>query len=117
MKVLISGGSGFIGSHLVKSLAKDGHDVVVLSRRLGTKDQPKGVRYVTWDARSTDGEWLAEVSGAQAVINLAGASIGSWPWTRQRVGELLSSPFTAAAPRGQALERTPSQCPPTVPVR
>src|SRR5256885_14612751 len=101
MKVLISGGSGFIGSHLVKSLAKDGHDVVVLSRRLGTKDQPKGVRYVTWDARSTDGEWLAEVSGAQAVVNLAGASIGSWAWEPQRMGERPSSRVAAAGAPGQ----------------
>jgi len=114
MKVLISGGSGFIGSHLVKSLAKDGHDVVVLSRRLGTKDQPKGVRYVTWDARSTDGEWLAEVSGAQAVINLAGASIGSWPWTRQRMAELLSSRLTATAALVRALGRTPADRRPAV---
>src|SRR5256886_17634635 len=106
MKVLISGGSGFIGSHLVKSLAKDGHDVVVLSRRLGTKDQPKGVRYVTWDARSTNGEWLAEVSGAQAVINLAGASIGSWPWTRQRMADLLSSRLIATAALGPVVGRT-----------
>ena len=77
MKVLVSGGSGFIGSHLVKSLAKDGHEVVVLSRRLVTKDPPKGVRYVTWDARSADGDWVREVPGAQGVVNLAGASIGS----------------------------------------
>ena len=108
MKVLISGGSGFIGSHLVKSLAKDGHEVVVLSRRPGTKDQPKGVRCVSWDARSTDGEWLGEVAGTQGVINLAGASIGSWPWTRQRMAELLSSRLTATAALVQALGRTPA---------
>src|SRR5256885_15994390 len=105
MKVLISGGSGFIGSHLVKSLAKDGHDVVVLSRRLGTKDQPKGVRYVTWDARSTDGEWLAEGSGGQAVINLSCASIGRSPWPRQRMAQFLSRRCTPTAALGTALGR------------
>ena len=57
MKVLISGGSGFIGSHLVASLARDGHVVVVLSRRPTTKDPPQGVRYVTWDARGANGDW------------------------------------------------------------
>ena len=35
--ILVTGGSGFIGSHLVKALAKDGHNIKVLSRRL----QPK----------------------------------------------------------------------------
>jgi len=114
MKVLISGGSGFIGSHLVKSLAKDGHEVVVLSRRLVTKDPPKGVRYVTWDARSADGDWVREVPGAQGVVNLAGASIGSWPWTRQRMAELLSSRLSATAALVQAFGRTPADRRPPV---
>ena len=114
MKVLISGGSGFIGGHLVKSLTKDGHEVVVLSRRLGTKDPPKGVRFVTWDARSPDGDWVREVAGAQGVVNLAGASIGSWPWTRQRMAELLSSRLSATAALVQAIGRTPADHRPPV---
>src|SRR5256886_10875111 len=114
MKVVISGGSGFIGSHVVKSLAKDGHEVVVLSRRLVTKDLPRGVRYVTWDARSADGDWVREVAGAQGVVNLAGASIGSWPWTRQRMAELLSSRLSATAAVVQALGRTPADRRPPV---
>src|SRR6267154_2009560 len=114
MKVLISGGSGFIGSHLVASLAKDGHDVVVLSRRLVTKDPPKGVRYVSWDARSADGDWVDEIAGAKGVINLAGASIGSWPWTRQRMAELLSSRLSATAALVQALRRAPGDRRPPV---
>src|SRR5256886_14448480 len=114
MKVLISGGSGLIGGHLVKSLTKDGHEAVVLSRRLGTKDPPKGVRFVTWDARSPDGDWVREVAGAQGVVNLAGASVGSWPWTRQRMAELLSSRLSATTALVQALERTPADRRPPV---
>ena len=106
MKVLISGGSGFIGSHLVASLVNDGHDVVVLSRRPEPMNTARGVRYVTWDARSANGDWVKELSGAQAVVNLAGASIGSWPWTRQRMAALLSSRLSATAALVQALERT-----------
>src|SRR5690348_14092390 len=97
MKVLISGGSGFIGGHVVASLVKDGHEVVVLSRRPETKSPASGVRVVTWDARSADGEWVKELSGAQGLINLAGASIGSWPWTRRRMAKLLSSRLSATA--------------------
>jgi len=114
MKVLISGGSGFIGSHLVKSLASDGHEVVVLSRRCPTKNMPKGVRYVTWDPPSTNGEWVKELAGAQAIVNLAGASIGSWPWTRQRMAELLSSRLSATAALVEALGRTPADRRPPV---
>ncbi len=114
MKVLISGGSGFIGGHLVASLVKDGHQVVVLSRRPETKNPPKGVRYVTWDAVSASGDWVKELSGAQGVVNLAGASIGSWPWTRKRMDELVSSRLSATAAMVQAIERTPADRRPPV---
>jgi len=114
MKVLISGGSGFIGRHLVRSLAGDGHDVVVLTRRSDMKNAPKGVRYVTWDARSMDGDWVKELARTQGVVNLAGASIGSWPWTRRRMAELLSSRLSATAALVRALERTPADRRPPV---
>jgi uncharacterized protein (TIGR01777 family) len=114
MKVLISGGSGFIGRRLAASLVKDGHEVVVLSRRPESKDAPSGVRFVTWDARSPSGDWLKELSGAQGIVNLAGASIGSHLWTRRRMEELLSSRLSATAALVQALERTPAERRPPV---
>src|SRR5882672_11335261 len=114
MKVLISGGSGFIGSRLVASLVNDGHEVVVLSRRPETKTPPQGSRYVTWDARDAKGDWVKELSGVQGVVNLAGASIGRWPWTRQRMAELLSSRLSATAALVRALERTPVERRPSV---
>jgi uncharacterized protein len=114
MKVLISGGSGFIGSHLVASLVRDGHEVVVLSRRAETKNPPAGVRYVAWDARSASGDWVKELSDAQGVVNLAGASIGRWPWTRRRMAELISSRLSVTAALVQGLERTPADRRPPV---
>ena len=108
MKVLIAGGSGFIGRHLVGSLVKDGHQVVVLSRGGKPKPPPPGARFVTWDARNADGDWANELLGAQAVINLAGASIGSRRWTRRRMEELISSRLSATTALVQALERTPA---------
>ena len=114
MKVLVSGGSGFIGSHLVASLTKDGHDVVVLTRRPATTNPTKGVRAVLWDAHSANGDWVRELSGAQGVVNLAGASIGSWPWTRQKMAELVSSRLSATGALVQALERTPAERRPPV---
>ena len=106
MKVLVSGGSGLIGHHLAASLVKDGHDVVVLSRSPHPKNPQSGVRYVTWDAHSASGDWVDELSGAQAIVNLAGASIGIWPWTKRRMALLLSSRLSATAALVQALERT-----------
>jgi uncharacterized protein len=135
VKILISGGSGFIGSHLVASLVKDGHEVVVLTRGQRQRSPPPpageslssgsrnfsrgqgrggGPRYATWDAKTPDGAWVSELSGSDAVINLAGATIGSWPWTRRRMAEMLSSRLSATAALVQALEHTPAGHRPTV---
>jgi uncharacterized protein len=114
MKILIAGGSGLIGRRLTASLVNDGHAVVVLSRRPQTENPPGGVRYVVWDARTAEGEWVTELSGAQGIVNLAGASIGNWPWTRRRMAELLSSRLSATAALVQALARTPSELRPAV---
>ena len=108
MKVLVSGGSGLIGHHLAAGLVKDGHDVVVLSRSPDPKNPQSGVRYVTWDPRSANGDWVNELSGAQAIVNLAGASIGTWPWTKRRMALLLSSRLSSTAALVEALERTPA---------
>ena len=113
MKVLIAGGSGYIGRHLSSSLVRDGHEVVILSRHAKSGSAP-GTRVVAWDARSADGPWVSELSGADGIVNLAGPSIGRWPWTRRRMAELLSSRLGATATIVRAIERTPSDRRPTV---
>jgi len=107
MKVLISGGSGLIGRKLAASLVKDGHEVVVLSRQ--PRNPTSGVRFVPWDPRTASGDWVKELSGAQGIVNLAGASIGGGRWTRRRMEELISSRLSATEALVQALERTPAQ--------
>src|SRR5260370_27826372 len=99
MKVLIAGGSGYIGRRLSTNLVKDGHTVVVLTRGQPSTDPPTlagegqggGLRYVNWDARTPNGDWVKELLDAQGIVNLGGATIGSWPWTRRRMAELLST--------------------------
>ena len=114
MKVLIAGGSGYIGRHLSSSLIRDGHQVVILSRRPAQPGAGPGVRTVTWDARSANGPWVSELNDADAVVNLAGTSIGSWPWTRRRMAELLSSRLGPTTSIVQAIERTPPEHRPKV---
>jgi hypothetical protein len=114
MKVLIAGGSGYIGRHLSASLQTDGHQVVVLTRRQPSPSAVSGPRMVTWDARTADGAWVSELNGADAVVNLAGMSIGSWPWTKQKMAELVSSRLRATNAIVQAIERTASERRPKV---
>src|SRR3989454_10180587 len=91
MRVLITGGSGYIGRRLAASLAADQHEVISLSRRPETAPPQSGVRFIKWDARTAEGDWVNELAGAQGIVNLAGASIGKGRWTRRRMAAILSS--------------------------
>lgn len=92
MKVVIAGATGFIGRSLVRQLSARGDAVVVLSRNGGVDSGifPKGVRTVRWDGKRQGG-WSAELDGADAVVNLAGASIGGGRWTAERKELLIRS--------------------------
>jgi uncharacterized protein len=82
MKIVIAGGSGMLGRALCASLLADGADVVMLSRSTATDARgTAGVRSVLWDGRTIDGAWTGELAGADAVIDLCGLSVGTWPWT------------------------------------
>jgi uncharacterized protein len=89
MKVVIAGGCGLIGRAICASLVAAGDEVVVLSRNPDGPAAP-GVRPVVWQPPAP-GPWAAEIAGTGAVINLAGASIGRWPWTVGRRRLLLES--------------------------
>jgi uncharacterized protein (TIGR01777 family) len=93
MKVLIAGGSGFLGTELGESLKKSGHDVFVLTRRnSGKRNQ------IQWDGRTADG-WGQIVNEMDAVVNLTGYGLEHWPWTRKQKQRFLDS----RAQPGQAL--------------
>jgi len=71
-KIVLPGGSGFIGRALARHFSSEGWDVVVLSRH--PAPPRRMIRTAVWDGR-TAGPWTAELDGAEAVINLAGRSI------------------------------------------
>ena len=81
MKVLIAGGSGFLGRHLIQSLVADSHQVWVLSRT--TNKSIRDVQVVGWDGQ-TVGIWGNLVNEMDAVINLCGLSTSNWPWTERK---------------------------------
>jgi len=70
MKIVIPGGSGQVGTLLARAFHRDGHEVVVLSRH----PRSQLWRVVSWDG-ATAGSWSNEISGCDAVINLAGRSV------------------------------------------
>ena len=95
MRIVIAGGSGFLGLALVESLAAAGHLVQVLSRRPPAPLEPGISRpfdFVTWTPDGTaNGLWTSPCSGADVVVNLAGESIAAGRWSAARKARLRSS--------------------------
>ncbi|MDX1804189.1 MAG: TIGR01777 family oxidoreductase [Alcanivorax sp.] len=87
MKVLITGGSGFIGQHLCRRLAAHAHELIVLSRRPGKARRvlPEGTRVV----RRLDD--IASDEVIDGVINLAGESLFAGRWSGRRKAILMES--------------------------
>src|SRR2546423_383530 len=71
-KVVLAGGSGFLGRALTEELTRAGYEVVVLTRKV--KLNSSRARQVIWDGR-TVGAWARELEGATAVVNLTGRSV------------------------------------------
>ena len=91
-KILITGGTGFIGRNLCSRLSEAGYGIVVLTRNTEKAKQIFGdkVKPVQWDNKSATG-WLDHADGAQAIINLAGDNIGSGRWTQKKKQRILES--------------------------
>jgi uncharacterized protein (TIGR01777 family) len=108
-RIILAGGSGFLGRVLAKHFQGAGYAVSILSRapRLTTGD---GVREITWDAR-TLGEWVSELDGAHAIINLTGRSVNCRYNLRNR-RLILESRVDATRAIGNAIAKC--QAPPLV---
>lgn len=104
MRVVVVGGTGFIGSALVRSLVRDGHEAVVLTRRPEGRTVSPGVTFAPFDGRTGQG-WEQALEGATALVNLAGENIASGYWTAARKKRLRDSRLRAGAAVMDALSR------------
>lgn len=95
-RVIVTGGTGFIGRPLSHRLIQEGFDVVCLTRNASAaKEREKnGIKFVEWDGKSAAG-WSEFAEGAAAIVNLAGESIGSGRWTDERRQRILQSRMNA----------------------
>jgi uncharacterized protein len=81
MRVVVTGGTGFLGRPMVARLVNAGHDLTVLTRHAAGRS---GVREVEWQPTGDVGPWASELDGADVVINLAGESLAKGRWTAAR---------------------------------
>ncbi|MBE0126960.1 TIGR01777 family oxidoreductase [Citrobacter amalonaticus] len=87
MKILVTGGTGLIGGHLVPRLQELGHQVTVLTRRPDNARGKLNDRVTLWDTL----EDKQNLDGIDAVINLAGEPIADKRWTTEQKERLCQS--------------------------
>jgi uncharacterized protein len=99
-RVVIAGGTGFLGRNLARHLAERGWDVVVISRHASESDGRR--RHAVWDAR-TVGDWAQHLDGATALVNLAGRTVDCIK-TPEHCDEILRSRVESTEALGRALQ-------------
>src|SRR6516164_2050854 len=98
-RVVISGGSGFLGISLATHLTNKGWSVTVVSRHPPRRDGPWS--YFSWDARTT-GEWTRALEGSCGLVNLVGRSVDCIK-TPDHQDEILRSRIESTRVLGMAL--------------
>jgi uncharacterized protein (TIGR01777 family) len=100
-RIVLAGGSGFLGQALAKSSRQAGYQVVVLTRSPSSRESE--IEQVRWDGE-TPGDWTAEIDGARAVVNLAGRSVDCRYHARNR-WEILQSRVRSTRVLGEAIAK------------
>jgi uncharacterized protein (TIGR01777 family) len=95
VKIVVSGGTGFLGEPLVRRLLQRGAEVLVLSRDPAKVRAGQGI---PWSA-------VNEAGTADVVINLAGENVGGGRWTRERKRNILNSRVEATTALVTAVRR------------
>jgi hypothetical protein len=99
-KLIIAGGSGFIGKNISQHFKDKGYSVIVLTR--GSSKIRNEIQYLFWDAK-TLGSWTTELEGADLVINLTGKSVDC-RYTATNKKEILNSRVDSTKIIGEAIE-------------
>ncbi|HEY2292426.1 MAG TPA: TIGR01777 family oxidoreductase [Thermoanaerobaculia bacterium] len=91
MRIVITGGTGLIGSAVAREMGSAGHEVVVLTRdpsRMGPL--PPNTRAAQWDGK-TAGDWAKLLDGDTVIVHLAGDSIAAGRWTEEKKRRIRDS--------------------------
>ncbi|TXF90235.1 TIGR01777 family protein [Neolewinella aurantiaca] len=103
-RIVITGGTGFIGRSLANQLHEAGYESVLIGR-----SEPKWLaqsphKYARWDGR-TVGDWAQSLEGCTAIVNLAGRSVDCIK-SPENIDQILRSRVESTAAVGAALRQT-----------
>ena len=95
-RIIVAGGTGFIGKKLGMELTASGYELFILTRN---KEQARKIftnkiTPLEWDGKTSAG-WEKYLDGAFAIINLAGENIGAGRWNKKRKENILQSRLQA----------------------
>lgn len=115
-RIVVAGGSGFLGRRLVSAWLADGVAITALTRNpdRAARRLPAAVAIARWDPTLVDDPLVATLRGADAVVNLAGAPIGGRPWTPGHKRAIKRSRIDATGALVEAMRRLPPDERPTV---
>ncbi|QEC42218.1 epimerase [Pseudobacter ginsenosidimutans] len=114
-KIILAGGTGFIGQELARHFGKDNH-VVILTRKsvqssnnrysnkLLTAADGYNITYWRWDGKHVEKHWANEVDGSDIVINLAGKSVNC-RYNKKNRARIISSRVDATRALGKAIKQ------------
>ncbi|MGH1383322.1 TIGR01777 family oxidoreductase [Kordia sp.] len=100
-KMIIAGGSGFLGQSLISYFLPKDYEIIVLSRN--TKNTGNdNLRYIEWNAKTLD-IWMTELEGADVLINLTGKSVDC-RYSEKNKAEILNSRVDSTKVLGEAVQ-------------
>lgn len=120
-KIIIAGGTGFIGQEMIKYWGKE-NQMVILTRQLPdarnnrnkynslSNEDLQNVRFVKWDGKNVE-DWVKEINGADLIINLAGKTVNC-RYTQKNKTEIFDSRINAVKAIGAAIRQCsiPPKC-------
>ena len=89
MKILLTGGTGFIGKKLVKYFLNKGYQINILTRNLKGRNNKKNLKFFKWNPKQKMVDFES-IKGVNVIINLSGKNIFSF-WSKKNKNEILSS--------------------------
>ena len=105
--VLITGGSGMIGSALSVALVDRGYGVIILTRNARKEKENANIRYAEWDPSKQSID-IKAITSAHHIIHLAGANVSDGRWTPKRKKEIINSRVKSGNLIVKVLQETPN---------